>query len=348
MANGRQPVTSDVNNNNNVSTSAECTKYIQQPTLTNNTAYVGWFKPPLHLQMVPVGNAKGLNQVAFIMTVTETTFDPRNADAFQLVVGLTDTETEMKSAKGIINANDIDSTLVKSVALESIYIFFYHQKNYIDYARNVREIIKPSLLTDLGFPPKLISLSYLTSRLSSSGPMFHNDTIMKPNVYGSLIIKSNSFLVKTETEQRSRTIFNALGLLGGALTGSLTVYAILFGSDTLKPWGCIQSYCCCFARKTRLLLRKSFPTMTLESSGTLSNLSSSNSSASSNNLLLQQSASSQHLDALKLFLKEYVVDSTYFENLNSDEELNIFGKLLGKLDWKNNNNNNTDKDDDAI
>ena len=147
------------------------------------------------------------------------------------------------------------------------------------------------------------------------------------------------------------------------MTGSLTVYAILFGmcctylqnlylfkfkilkliyifllfvgDNTLNPWGCIQSYCCCYARKTRSLLRKSFPTMALESSPFI--IASSDSSTSSNDLLLQQSALGQQLDSLKLFLKEYVVDSTYLENLNNDEGSNKLSKLLGKFYWRSNN-----------
>ncbi|CAG8668084.1 8631_t:CDS:2, partial [Paraglomus brasilianum] len=139
-------------------------------------------------------------------------------------------------------------------------------------------------------------------------------------------------------------ILNALGLLGGAWTGSLTVYAILFGNDTLKPWGCI--HCCC-ARKTRSLLRESFPTMPLKSSRPLSSSLSPDSSTSSNDLLLQQPALSQQLDSLELFLKEYVVDSTYLEDSNNNEYSNKLSKLLEKL-RKSNNNNTTSKVDAVL
>ena len=114
------------------------------------------------------------------------------------------------------------------------------------------------------------------------------------------------------------------------------VFLLFVGDNTLNPWGCIQSYCCCYARKTRSLLRKSFPTMPLKSSRSLGSPSSASSSTLSNDLLLQQPALGQHLDSLKLFLKEYVVDSTYIEDLNNNED-SKFSKLLGKLYWRNNN-----------
>ncbi|CAG8604544.1 9542_t:CDS:2 [Paraglomus brasilianum] len=250
----------------------------------------------------------------------------------------------MEADRRIIDTNEIDNidpNFSFSLIDQSMYLMFYHQRNLVDYARNTKKIIRPSLFTDFGFSPSTISVSYLTSRLSS-GPMRLDDAMINPNVYGSIDIRPSSFLVRTETEQRSRTIFNALGLLGGAWTGSLTVYAILFGNNILKPWGCIHSYCCCYARKTRLLLRKSFPTIPLKSSKSLISLLSPDSSASTNDLLLQQPALSQHLDSLELFLKEYVVDSTYLEDSNSNDDSNKLSKLLGKLYWRSNSNSKVD------
>ena len=75
-------------------------------------------------------------------------------------------ETEMESDKGIIDYNNIDQNLAESLVAQSTYLIFYHQSNNIDYSRNVKEIIKPSLLTDFGFPPKFTSIYYLTTTLS--------------------------------------------------------------------------------------------------------------------------------------------------------------------------------------
>ncbi|CAG8659552.1 3803_t:CDS:2, partial [Paraglomus brasilianum] len=114
-----------------VSTFEECTKYIQQPTFTNNF-YFGYFRPPLYLQMVPSSSTEGLTGIGFIMTVTDTRFSPSVTDIAQMEIMLVDT--------------------------------------------------------------------------GSSGPSAHNTALLKPNVYGSIGIRPNSFFVKTEIELRSRTV----------------------------------------------------------------------------------------------------------------------------------------------
>ncbi|CAG8650287.1 6958_t:CDS:2, partial [Paraglomus occultum] len=146
---------------------------------------------------------------------------------------------------------------------------------------------------------------------------------MNTSFFGTIVITPRTFSVRTETKIRTYTFPNALALLCGAWSGAIGLYVIWFGSKSLSPWCCVQSYCYFCARKTRSQLREAFPTMSLQFSMNLSLPDlSTDLSASSNNSLSQKLTVEKRLDALELLLKEYVIDLTYLKNLNDDKYSN--------------------------
>ncbi|CAG8604562.1 9543_t:CDS:2 [Paraglomus brasilianum] len=326
----------------NASTTEECSKYITQPKPADYGTYVGYFAPPFSLKVIPPENSEeGIRGVLFSMAITDAR--PIDTTIHRMVLLLLDTETYVKADnKSIDAARKIDPTFVNSVMTQTDYIIFYRQSNYLTYTRSVRGIIKPNILADFGFS-QTIYISYLNTALTS-GPLAENYNIIKPNIYGTVDIKPSSFLVRTDTERRSNTVLGSLGLLGGAWSLALIAYATLFGSKSLTPWGLIHSYCCCFVRSTRSRFRESFSTIPLQSSSS----STSDLSILSSDLSYNDNALQQRLDALELFLKEYVVDQTYLEDLNANKYSSKISEFLGNWTWKSRKRNDSSTSDATL
>jgi len=53
----------------------------------------------------------------------------------------------------------------------------------------------------------------------------------------------------------------------------------------------------------------------------------------------------QRLDALELFLKEYVVDQTYLEDFNANKYPNKISEFLGSWTWKGRKGNDSSTSD---
>ncbi|RIA80029.1 hypothetical protein C1645_19472 [Glomus cerebriforme] len=84
------------------------------------------------------------------------------------------------------------------------------------------------------------------------------------------------------------------------------MYALHFGTDTLRPWGIVQLYCCRFSRLTRNKLKKSLPIIPFfdKSYSDIKN---------QNDLSLAELQSS--INSLELFLQDYVVDVNYLNRI---------------------------------
>ncbi|CAG8588182.1 189_t:CDS:2 [Paraglomus occultum] len=316
------------------STIDECSKYITQPTPADYGVYVGLFTPPLSLKVIPSeSQQEGVRGVLLKMTVNDANFSLADINIYRILLRLIDTETYVNTNNETINeVRNIDSTFVDSILKQTQYIIFYHQANYLTYSENERIIIKPNILAAIGFS-QTIRIPYLTTALTS-GPLAEDYSTIKPNVYGTVNISPNSFL--------NKHVLGSLGLLGGAWSLAITAYTSLFGSKLLTPWGIIHSYCCCFVRSTRPRLGELFPVLPLQSSRLLDNSSTLDVLTSSSNLSFQDNRTlQQRLDALELFLKDYVVDQKYLEHLNAKKHSNKISEFLGTWTWKGRKKNNS-------
>ncbi|CAG8616352.1 4574_t:CDS:2 [Paraglomus brasilianum] len=274
------------------------------------------------------------SKVMVNIRITDTSFNP-NTTSPQMTLLLADIESDNQLGMALdfngSSYNGFNQTFTNFLETPAMHVIFYRQQNYVSYLLKERDMISPNAFAYFGFPQKTTQ-SYVTSTLTS-GPLAPNDD---PNIFGSIYIQPASFVIRTETQQMTRTIFNALGLLGGAWSVGIGLYAFLYGSDILNPWGCVHSYCCYYARKSRLQVRESFSAMLLQSPRSL--VRPSPDLSAPNNLY---HALEQRLDTLELFLKECVVDQTYLENLNDGKNSNKWNKLLEKWSWRKKNKINT-------
>ncbi|CAG8548894.1 9269_t:CDS:2 [Paraglomus occultum] len=305
--------TETISNKITNSPEAECSNYITYSTIALNNGiviYTANFTPTLDLKVVPSITDEGIQNVVFTVFIADSAFGSSN---FIEPIDVMMADAETMTNKNIIDkVNNIDPQLVTFLNVQSLTAVFYHQRSLIMYSRSVRKIIKPSILTDFGILQKTIPFGYLTTRLNS-GPLTQNESLINPNGFGGFVIRPN-FFVTTEVTKRSRTVLNALGLLGG--------------SDTLNPWGCIQLYCC---RKTRTRLRESIAEMPMQSSKLLDGSSPSSSPDLSTALNTLQC----RLDTMDLILKEYVIDQTDLESANNNQNSSMWP-------WRNKRKNNTD------
>ncbi|KAF0495062.1 hypothetical protein F8M41_021211 [Gigaspora margarita] len=129
-----------------------------------------------------------------------------------------------------------------------------------------------------------------------------NDTAEFPNLLAKIIIEPQSFITQVETEKRTKTVLNSLGLIGGAWGFAATIYAILFGANAIKPWGLTQKY--------GFKINKSVQT---KLKNTLEIIPFVNHPKTTNNL--NNHELKRRLDSLQLFLTEYVVDVQYLEKI---------------------------------
>ncbi|RIB21952.1 hypothetical protein C2G38_2297702 [Gigaspora rosea] len=100
----------------------------------------------------------------------------------------------------------------------------------------------------------------------------------------------------------SKLVLNSLGLIGGAWRFAATIYAILFGTNAIKPWGLTQKY--------GFKINKSVQT---KLKNTLEFIPFVNHPKTTNNL--NNHELKRRLDSLQLFLTEYVVDVQYLEKI---------------------------------
>ncbi|CAG8679963.1 9955_t:CDS:2, partial [Funneliformis caledonium] len=90
------------------------------------------------------------------------------------------------------------------------------------------------------------------------------------------------------------------GLVGGAWGLAAALYAALFGVDLIRPWGCVQFYCYGIRKRAHNKLKKTLPIIPLVNSTP---------PPSSRDAFRDEHAALQlRVDALEVFLREYVVD----------------------------------------
>ncbi|KAG9285201.1 hypothetical protein G9A89_004416 [Geosiphon pyriformis] len=166
----------------------------------------------------------------------------------------------------------------------------------VEFTRSLKEIIQPSALNSLGIPPKRKTEPWVNTVLITS-PLSINDT----SAYGTVTLLPQSFLVKA---------LSSFALFGGAWGIAAAVYTAIFGTDSLRPFGCAQIFCCVFARKSSAHLRKTFPIIPLVSQTNF---------PSSQNTPQSQDPAFRHLEArfnaLEMFLSEYIVDDSHLKKL---------------------------------
>ncbi|CAG8727084.1 730_t:CDS:2, partial [Dentiscutata erythropus] len=177
----------------------------------------------------------------------------------------------------------------------------------IQVSRNIKQLMTNSWKNYLGFTPDLETIPYCTSIIASN--VITNNT--DPNsLYSIINIEPYSFIVEVDTDQKSKTALNLFGLFGGVFGILTSLYAFLFGVKAIQPWGLVQRT----VFKVNKTARSQLLT-TLESMQFLDHLNNDK-----DNLEDQVSTKKlkKRLDTLQLFLRDYVVNAQYLEQINEN------------------------------
>ncbi|RIA80027.1 hypothetical protein C1645_745531 [Glomus cerebriforme] len=209
------------------------------------------------------------------------------------------------------------SQFIDSIVGMNGYFLHLNQSYQFSYSRLIKEFIEPSWINDFGIPPTYEQIPYITSKLvATSNPSNINMLIIVINPTSSVV-------------QVDREYLGGLGLMGGAWGLATAIYELLFGTDTLRPWGIIQSYCCGFSRLTRDELKKTLPTIPFFDK-------SYSDTKNQNDLSLTELQS--RIKSLELFLQEYVVDVNYLSRI---DQSNMTSDDLNNREIHNLNTNST-------
>ncbi|CAG8751603.1 24178_t:CDS:10, partial [Dentiscutata erythropus] len=132
---------------------------------------------------------------------------------------------------------------VESLLLKNMYFFGQPKNDIANYEwvfdRHIRHSLVQDVLSFFG-RQKYITIPYLESHMATATTA--NSDLRTNNTYYAVLrfIMSPPFIVTDETEERSKTILNILGVIGGIWSGVVALYIFLFGPGLISPWGFVQ------------------------------------------------------------------------------------------------------------
>ncbi|CAG8604574.1 9544_t:CDS:2 [Paraglomus brasilianum] len=301
----------------------DCINYVSTPTVDPITKkYTAWVNPPPDLKVVGPVDPNGLGSLGISYGVLDPAYNSSSPimSVFEAYIQYTDNSyTQL-----LRTVRKSEPEFFNSLLTSAVHNLFDRQIYVVSYTQSERQILKKNLLSAFGISTGTLHVPYITTEFEN-GPL-------PAGVVGNgiIMIKPQTFVVNVEIEQRSNTVLGAFGLLGGIWSIAVGVYAFLLGGDAINPWGCVQTYCCCFIRSTRSKLHESFkPVVPFQFSKESSEESPDSSSQSENTTESTELTELQNrLNALEQFMQDYVVDIAYLDGLKENE---CPGKISGWL-----------------
>ncbi|CAB5382109.1 unnamed protein product [Rhizophagus irregularis] len=235
-------------------------------------------------------------------------------------------------------AIELTSSYDKSIITTNSYTLVLNQLYQFVYHRKIEELIRPSWMNDFGIPPTYENKSHIESTLLATSLPINN--IVNNNTI-AIFVHPMGKTVQINKEVRNRTYLGGVGLIGGAWGLAAAIYSWLFGADTLRPWGVVQSYCCGFSRLTQKKLRTTLPTIPFFN--TINPDVKNHPSKYALSLTEQNKLILERIDSLELFLQEYVVDVHYLNDIR-EQLAKPRATLTSTTDIMNNSNNQVIQD----
>ncbi|CAB5093648.1 unnamed protein product [Rhizophagus irregularis] len=241
-------------------------------------------------------------------------------------------------------AIELTSSYDKSIITTNSYTLVLNQLYQFVYHRKIEELIRPSWMNDFGIPPTYENKSHIESTLLATSLPINN--IVNNNTIAIFVhpmgktVQINKKLGKYHYDL-NRTYLGGVGLIGGAWGLAAAIYSWLFGADTLRPWGVVQSYCCGFSRLTQKKLRTTLPTIPFFN--TINPDVKNHPSKYALSLTEQNKLILERIDSLELFLQEYVVDVHYLNDIR-EQLAKPRATLTSTTDIMNNSNNQVIQD----
>lgn len=274
----------------------ECNSYLTNPSEKDGSYYIGYFSIPFE------------NNYKLILNPSDnTTYGKRDELGINFFVEFMDQNARSSSflkvsdsENGYLKKN-ISSIFLQSITQSNTYEVLTGDSVSLYLGRSIRKIIIPNWKAIMGFQPDYDIKPYLTSRKAASRMQYSSPYIT---------IQPDFDITTIEIEQRTHTVLNSLGLLGGAWSLAAVVYKLLFGDDTIQPFGLVQKYGY-FYKKTQKKLTKvlsTFPLVQIPDS--------------SNNIDDKNRAEQldKKIDNLELFLRDYVVEVQQLDKVYNNIE----------------------------
>ncbi|RIB24993.1 hypothetical protein C2G38_2167035 [Gigaspora rosea] len=279
-----------------------CNQYITDPSEKDDFYYNGYFSIPLEdsYKLILPNNTKygkrGEQVINFELKFIDVNVDLNTSSSF--FVQISDSEdVDLKT--------NVSSIFSQSIIQANTYNILRGQSFYLYLSRSIRKIIIPNWKAIMGFQPDYIIKPYITSRMEVARMQYDSITIVN--------VQPEFDITTVETEQRSHTVLNSLGLIGGAWSLALCAYKILFGDDAIRPFGLLlnRSY---FNKRTQKKLTKfmsTYPLVHLLDSS--NNIDDEDDESRVDHL-------EQKINDLELFLRDYVVEAQQLDNANKYSE----------------------------
>ncbi|CAG8516757.1 20797_t:CDS:2, partial [Gigaspora margarita] len=168
----------------------------------------------------------------------------------------------------------------------------------IKITRNIKKLMTKSWKNYLGFTPDLETIPYFTSTIESN--LITNSTGLQ-SLFSIITIEPYSFIIKVDTDQSV-----IIGLLGGAFGLIKSLYALLFGTKAIQPWGLAQRCVFKVDQTAQNHLMNILEPMQFLEDLTHNSGNSDNSDNLEDHLLTEKIA--KRIDSLQLMLRDYVVN----------------------------------------
>ncbi|CAG8651398.1 10170_t:CDS:10 [Funneliformis caledonium] len=276
-----------------------CTDYFEQLEVSSeDNVYIKHFKNMQNLKYVkPEIDENAIRAVSVIAKIVDPNHNSTRSHDL-MIFSASDSETIPTPPMSDYDEANLD----KMPAI--IYFMVKNEWSLIQFTRNIREQIIPSFKDHFGFEPTYYKQNYLLANSQNIPLDFEVGEIFASQI----TLTVQNFLITKETELRHETNFSMLALVGGAWSLAAALYAALFGVDLIRPWGWVQFYCCGVRKKARNKLIKSLPVIPLINNSERPQPPTSRDISRDEHAALQR-----RVDALEVFLREYVVDVNYLE-----------------------------------
>ncbi|RHZ87346.1 hypothetical protein Glove_37g21 [Diversispora epigaea] len=296
-----------------------CAKHVTQPIPNNsNGLWTGKFFP--NGLSFPIHNQNGLKRILMKFFIIDNSivdgdppvftiniFDSENATMADIMYNETTKNTYFKES----------SPFVTSIFRSNRYFLGRNYTHHVRMTRKVTKTIVGTFRDCFGFPETYDTLTYITT---VNYVTTRNATYFKSAASGFMIDPHN-FVIETQIEQRNKSALSVISnvlAVGGAL---LTLYVLLFGVSSIKPWGVMQKWFFKGVARDRLVkklkLERSEPK--IFSAG--SRIDNDDEISLLKNELIE----------LKEFLKYYVVNINWLEEGNGEDENGRIKKALTGL-----------------
>ncbi|CAG8613124.1 10656_t:CDS:2, partial [Dentiscutata heterogama] len=297
-----------VNATNPASTSSdECNSYISESLIKSGPYYyVNFSIPPAYGYKLVLAYNNATQYSLFGYDI----YGNRGEQIISFAIRFLDQNTnpslflEVSDSENIYSKETISSTFLQSISMTNTYQILPSESTSIFLERYVKKFIIPGWKATMGFQPDYEIISYLNSRKSSR----RTQTNQNGSDFFTLGILADYDTIIIETEQRTHTILSSLGLLGGVWSIATIAYKLLFGDDSIQPFGLIQKFGH-FNKLNQKKLTEHLSTIPLVQ-GSFNNIDGEN----------RVVRLDKKINNLELFLRDYVVEVQQLDKIYKNIE----------------------------